>query len=438
MRPRFANACKESTTEIVYMPAVDTLFEITAFIAISIVAVLAHEYGHALAAVRNGGKVKSLNVGFGPVLFSRALSVGQLNTELRIRVFFFGGYVVLDESSLDNLGVPQRVVILLGGVLMNLILAVLAFLWISINPGKTTPLEYVVRDLPPRTVNGDLVAPMDSTYVLSSLKETIDRTEWRFESGDSSAQTAHTKTLKAPCSPDCDAVLARVFGIELSKAFRRTGNADPAGEKVIWLSVDGRRFSSVEALEEYLQHASRNESKLAIEAVCGTRRCKLEEMSSKFVGGNWESVAKRDVVVVSDSWALVTLPLVVTKEIIRSTYEGGKLVYDALFGVRNAGPHYEGALSRLGDFYKAQGVLFEGWVSLAFAFNIGLVAINCLPFYGSDGYRVLVIILEGPSRWRRVFTRVLLVLSVGWATFFLLGVMGAQVAVWTWLVSLVG
>lgn len=418
------------------MTAAGILGDIATYWAVSFVAVLAHEYGHALAVVRYGGRVTSLNIGFGPILFSHPIKMGRLKTDFCCRLFFLGGYIALDEASFGSFSRAQRVVVYAGGVLLNLLLAVLAFAWINFNPNHLAPLQYVVRDVPPAAVSGPAPVPMNSTYVLHSFKETPTRSEWRFESSGATESEAHVKALTKPCSPDCDGVLLRVLGVELSKAFRLEAKSDGIPQDFVVLSISGARFGSLDAFQAYLRDAARTNMTLSIEAVCDNKFCKREGKASELLANSWQLIAPRDLHVVAETWPLVSLPWVLAHEIVRATSEGVNNLYALMTG---AGPQqYSGALERLDEHYKAQGVSFSGWTYLFLAVNVLLMVLNCIPFIGSDGYRVLECLIAGEAKWRRILHRVVLVASIGLATYFMLGMLGFYAVLWKFVVSTFG
>jgi len=93
--------------------------------------VLAHEGGHFLAARRAGIPVPEFSIGFG----WRLGSLRHKETVYSLRVIPLGGYVLLDLPEADDPGLPsadrctpgKKIMVALGGPLMNLALAVLIF-----------------------------------------------------------------------------------------------------------------------------------------------------------------------------------------------------------------------------------------------------------------------------------------------------------------------
>src|SRR4030065_637101 len=104
------------------------------FILILSVLVLVHEFGHFIVAKRNGIKVEEFGLGIPPKLWGK--KIGE--TLYSINLLPFGGFVRLHgESGEDKLQKPKRaflgkskkvrVAIVTAGVVMNFVLALVAF-----------------------------------------------------------------------------------------------------------------------------------------------------------------------------------------------------------------------------------------------------------------------------------------------------------------------
>lgn len=110
--------------------------------------IFVHELGHYLAARWIGARVDVFSLGFGPRLFG----FRRGPTDYRISLVPLGGYVAVcgqdpedvrhPEESLHNKGVGQRFVFFLGGVLMNLLFALVAFP-IAFGSGVSFPAPVV-------------------------------------------------------------------------------------------------------------------------------------------------------------------------------------------------------------------------------------------------------------------------------------------------------
>jgi len=98
-------------------------------IALFLVLIIIHEFGHFIAAKSVGVKVNEFAVGFGPKLFSKKLG----ETVYRVNLFPLGGYCAMegeDESSGDerafcNKSPLRRLIIVIMGATFNLLLGLI-------------------------------------------------------------------------------------------------------------------------------------------------------------------------------------------------------------------------------------------------------------------------------------------------------------------------
>ena len=124
------------------------------------VIVVVHEYGHFVAARKNGIMVEEFAVGMGPVIFSRKKG----ETLYSIRAFPIGGFCKMlgeeDESddprSFSSKKVWQRIVVCMAGVVMNFLLAVVLGCIIISATSMRTPLITDVIDGNPAQIAGIL------------------------------------------------------------------------------------------------------------------------------------------------------------------------------------------------------------------------------------------------------------------------------------------
>jgi regulator of sigma E protease len=105
-----------------------------------------HELGHFLAAKWMGVRVEKFSIGFPPTIYSK--KIGE--TEFSIAAIPLGGYVkmsgFIDESMDSNITgadyefnskpIWKRVIIILGGVIMNLLLAILVMSVLTYSQGE--------------------------------------------------------------------------------------------------------------------------------------------------------------------------------------------------------------------------------------------------------------------------------------------------------------
>ncbi len=126
------------------------------------VLVLVHEFGHFIAAKLSGMRVDTFSIGFPPRAFGKKIG----DTDYCVSWVPIGGYVkiagMIDESfDTDYLNKPpepwefrskpiwQRMIVISGGVIMNILLAILIFWGINYVQGKTVwetnEIGYVVE-----------------------------------------------------------------------------------------------------------------------------------------------------------------------------------------------------------------------------------------------------------------------------------------------------
>jgi membrane-associated protease RseP (regulator of RpoE activity) len=88
-----------------------------------VVALVLHELGHFLAARACGIRVTQAGLGWGPQLYS----VRVRGVEYQLRLLPVGAFVRLDMPELLKRPLTQQLFILLAGIIVNLILAALAW-----------------------------------------------------------------------------------------------------------------------------------------------------------------------------------------------------------------------------------------------------------------------------------------------------------------------
>ena len=127
------------------------MISILSFILVIGVVVFLHELGHFLAAKSVGVRVEKFYIGFN--FFGLGLKKEYKGTEYGIGLFPLGGYVkvagVLDESmdskytgasdEFNSKNTLQKVWIMSAGVLMNFVLAILLFSYLTYHNGIDVP-----------------------------------------------------------------------------------------------------------------------------------------------------------------------------------------------------------------------------------------------------------------------------------------------------------
>ena len=145
----------------------ETIVQIAQLLLALSILVGIHEGGHMLAAKMFGMKVEKFFIGFPPTLFS--FKKGE--TQYGLGAIPLGGFVkisgMIDESmDKEQMKRPpepwefrskpawQRLIVMLGGVIVNVVAGVIAFIILTYNLGETyLPAEYVKE-------NGVVVGPL--------------------------------------------------------------------------------------------------------------------------------------------------------------------------------------------------------------------------------------------------------------------------------------
>ena len=149
------------------------MISILSFILVIGVVVFLHELGHFLAAKSVGVRVEKFYIGFN--FFGLGLKKEYKGTEYGIGLFPLGGYVkvagVLDESmdtkytgasdEFHSKNTLQKVWIMSAGVLMNFVLAILLFSYLTYHNGISEP--------DPQSIIGQVMpdSPADSLGLMS-------------------------------------------------------------------------------------------------------------------------------------------------------------------------------------------------------------------------------------------------------------------------------
>ncbi|NQU74070.1 MAG: RIP metalloprotease RseP, partial [Candidatus Omnitrophica bacterium] len=148
------------------------MFSIIAFLFVLSVLIVIHEFGHFIAARKQGVKVEKFSFGFGPKLFG----IKRGDTEYVISLVPLGGYVKLagDEPTCAegkpweflSKSVGQRFSIIFLGPLLNYVLGFLLFWMVFFigSPTLTNKVGDVLKDYPAHSsdiAKGDRIISVD-------------------------------------------------------------------------------------------------------------------------------------------------------------------------------------------------------------------------------------------------------------------------------------
>lgn len=130
------------------------------------VIIVIHEFGHFIAAKKNGVKVNEFAIGMGPAIFKKQKG----ETLYAIRAFPVGGYCAMegeDEEGNDpdrafcKKSTPRKIIIVIAGIVMNLLLG------------------FVLQ-----LVNTGISGPITSTTVSSFYEDAVSNSEGGLKEGD--------------------------------------------------------------------------------------------------------------------------------------------------------------------------------------------------------------------------------------------------------------
>lgn len=128
------------------------------FILMLLILIIPHEFGHFIVAKLTGVKVNEFSVGMGPLL--KKWQKGD--TQYSVRLLPIGGYCAMEgeESSVDaedsftSKSLPQKLAILLAGVVMNFILAIIIMISVYSIVGISTNVIGDISDKSPAKTAG--------------------------------------------------------------------------------------------------------------------------------------------------------------------------------------------------------------------------------------------------------------------------------------------
>lgn len=130
------------------------IFDILIFLAVLSIVVFVHEFGHFLAAKLSGVRVEEFGIGFPPKIWKK--KVGE--TEYFLGALAFGGYNKIygmdemdpekdkDPHAYESKGFWAKALICLGGVIMNLIFAVILFYFLVVGSGFKMSQNMILDD----------------------------------------------------------------------------------------------------------------------------------------------------------------------------------------------------------------------------------------------------------------------------------------------------
>ncbi len=308
------------------------------FVAILVVLILIHEFGHFIVAKLTGVKVEEFAFGFPPRLFSKKYH----GTRYSINLIPLGGYVnllgeneaVKSSGSYYSKSILQKIAIIVTGVLMNFILAI-----VVLTIGFTVGMTPLVSD--PAALSGQ----------------------------------KNSEVMVAEVMADSPAA-----GIGLQAGNILEGFSTPADLQNFTKQNKGQtvnlKVKKDGQTENIPVKLSDKEASLGVGVVTVT---KVKQPFYK---------------------ALVTATVEVGKS-IGAVFEALWLILKSVFTTGTAGVAGRGVVGPVGIFNFTATALKIGWIyilQLLAILSINLGIINILPFPALDGGKILFLALEGIFR----------------------------------------
>lgn len=131
-----------------------------------------HEFGHYITAVKSGVLVEEFAIGMGPIIWKKQ---GK-ETLFTLRVFPIGGFCQMlgededdrSERSFNSKSVWKRIIVISGGVMMNIIIAFIIFFGFNAYSGFTEPVVKTTLEGYPADIAG--LEPNDRIYSVDGYK----------------------------------------------------------------------------------------------------------------------------------------------------------------------------------------------------------------------------------------------------------------------------
>lgn len=381
---------------------------IVVFVLGLLASIALHEVGHMVPAKRFGVRVSQYMVGFGPTLWSRTRG----ETEYGLKAIPLGGYVRLigmyptaeavdakprvgrlaeliesareasaaeirpgeDHRAFYRLSAPKKLVVMLGGPVMNLVLAFvllgIAFAGIGVA-GPTTKVgalsDCVALSAAAQCGEGSPVAPAKAAGVQLGDKIVT------FDGREVAGWTELAAMIREAGGRTVPVVVERDGGevtLEVPLALVERAVTDAAGEPV--LDAAGEPVTQTTGF-------------FGVTPVAELQRQSLTEVPGVFATATWETVK-----------IVFTLPVKLF-DLVRVTFGGGERDSSSIIGIVGVGRIAGEAASIPADgvgLAERAAIL----LSLLASLNLALFAFNLIPLVPLDGGHVVGALWEGAKR----------------------------------------
>jgi len=323
----------------------EILLSIIVFIVILFLIVLVHEWGHFKAARKFGIRVDEFGFGFPPKIFGK--KIGE--TEYSLNWIPLGGFVKIFGESREGEGEPdsfvskpiwQRMIVILGGVFMNWVLAAVLL---------TIGFWY---GLPQEVTDANIDRARDVSIAITHVAPGSPAEEAGIKIGDSLVSLSYANNT------------SQVLEVEDVSAFINTS----AGEEEVQVGIKrGEEVLNLSMLPEEPNEDGKR--------IIGVGLAKLGIVSSTWYQAPWDGTKA--------AWTMTTIFVGAFYDLLKN------LILTGSAGADLAGPVGIGVMT-----YQFTQLGLSYLIQFAAILSLNLAIINILPIPALDGGRFLFLIIE--------------------------------------------
>ncbi|AEE45658.1 M50 family metallopeptidase [Cellulomonas fimi] len=389
------------------------LLGVLVFVVVLLASIALHEVGHMVPAKRFGVRVSHYMVGFGPTLWSRTKG----ETEYGLKAIPLGGFVRLvgmyapdeavgnppartwlgrlardarqasaeeirpgeDHRAFYRLSTPKKLVVMLGGPVMNLVIAVVllgvALSAIGAPTGTSTTLQAVYACVLPSDAPADRTCTdADEPAPGAAAGMRPGDTVVRYDGTDVTSWAQLTELIRASGDQEVPVVVERDgarVDLTVTPVVADRPQLDDAGEAV--LGPDGEPVMTRVGF-------------LGVQPMMALERTPVLEVPGVVAERTWQTIT-----------VVATLPARVV-DLVQSTFGSQERGVDSIVGVVGIGRFAGeiGAYEGLGDLGLEVKVV--SWLEMLAMLNVALFVFNLIPLPPLDGGHVAAALWEGARR----------------------------------------
>lgn len=413
------------------------------FIIVLGILVFVHELGHFLAARLTKMRAEIFSIGMGKRLIGwnriTGFSTGDLpkdwdggdHTDYRLSLLPIGGYVKITgmvDESMDNdemhsepknyefrsKNALQKAFVLSAGVLMNLLLAILIFSWLTYSKGetklKTTEIAYVAKNSLASEIgfqNNDVVVAIDNKKV-NNWTEVIDGIVISNLGKDKniivnrngsqiSLKLKNNKVLDVLSNNESLGISPKGNVVVLSDIY----SLEPAGEAGLMsndtvISANGNNIVSVKQFIDIISNSKKNPVELLIARETGDTVLTVTPSDKGKIGAGLFEISKGKFEVVSFGIGeSITIGFDKTIQYIDLIITSIGQIFKGNIAFENA---VGGPIMIAKQSAESAERGFESFLVFIAALSLSLALLNILPIPALDGGHLIIVLIEAIYR----------------------------------------